>query len=146
MGSQLLQNTEINIVLHWKFWRKYGPVWHLFSCTVIRRCTRKPGGNQILILTFGNLWLQIQKDIAPNVQYFQPRYNMCSAVSTLVWLVVGRKARQPTISLWYCLIHTRTCLVERSYILFSFVTCFSFIANFLRICIYHKVENKQIAL
>ena len=29
MGSQLLQNTEINIVLHWKFWRKYG---HLFSC------------------------------------------------------------------------------------------------------------------
>ena len=33
MGSQLLQNTEINIVVHWKFWRKYGPVSHLFSCT-----------------------------------------------------------------------------------------------------------------
>ena len=32
MGSQLLQNTEINIVMHWKFWRKYGPVSHLFSC------------------------------------------------------------------------------------------------------------------
>ena len=35
MGSQLLQNTEINIVLHLKFWRKYGPVWHLFSCKMI---------------------------------------------------------------------------------------------------------------
>ena len=32
MGSQLLQSTEINIVLHWKFWRKYGSVSHLFSC------------------------------------------------------------------------------------------------------------------
>ena len=45
------------------------------------------------------VWLQIQKDFASIVQYFQPRYNMCSVVSTLVWLVVGRKARQPTISL-----------------------------------------------
>ena len=33
MGSQLLQNTEINIVLHWKFRRKYEPVWHLISCS-----------------------------------------------------------------------------------------------------------------
>ena len=33
MGSQLLQNTEINIVVHWKFWRKYGTVSHIFSCS-----------------------------------------------------------------------------------------------------------------
>ena len=27
-----LTNAEINIVVHWKFWRKYGSVLHLFSC------------------------------------------------------------------------------------------------------------------
>ena len=32
-SSQILQNTEINIGVHWKFWRKYGSVSHLFSCT-----------------------------------------------------------------------------------------------------------------
>ena len=31
--SQILQNAWINIVLHWKFWRKYGSVCHLLSCT-----------------------------------------------------------------------------------------------------------------
>ena len=31
-SSQILQNPEINIVLHWNFWRKYGSVSHLFSC------------------------------------------------------------------------------------------------------------------
>ena len=32
-SSQILQNTEIIIVVHWNFWRKYGSVLHLFSCT-----------------------------------------------------------------------------------------------------------------
>ena len=31
--SEVLQNAWINIVLHWKFWKKYGSVCHLFSCT-----------------------------------------------------------------------------------------------------------------
>ena len=31
-NSQILQNVEMNIVVHWKFWRKYGSVSHLFSC------------------------------------------------------------------------------------------------------------------
>ena len=31
-SSQILQNAEINIIMHWKFWRKYGSVSHLFSC------------------------------------------------------------------------------------------------------------------
>ena len=31
-SSQILQNAEINIVLHWKFWRKYRSVSHLLSC------------------------------------------------------------------------------------------------------------------
>ena len=31
-SSQILQNAEINIVVHWKFWKKYGSVLHLFSC------------------------------------------------------------------------------------------------------------------
>ena len=30
--SEVLQNAWINIVLHWKFWKKYGSVCHLFSC------------------------------------------------------------------------------------------------------------------
>ena len=34
-SSQILQNAEINIVVHWKFWRKYGSVSHLFSCNCI---------------------------------------------------------------------------------------------------------------
>ena len=38
MGSQLLQNTEINIGVYWKFRRKYGPVSHLFSCTLCMIC------------------------------------------------------------------------------------------------------------
>ena len=33
--SKVLQNAWINIVLHWKFWRKYGSVCHLFSCTFL---------------------------------------------------------------------------------------------------------------
>ena len=33
-SSQILQNVEINIVVHWKFWRKYGSVSHLFRCTM----------------------------------------------------------------------------------------------------------------
>ena len=28
----ILQYAQINIVVHWKFWRKYGPVSRLFSC------------------------------------------------------------------------------------------------------------------
>ena len=32
-SSQILQNAEMNIVVHWKFWRKYGSVSNLFSCT-----------------------------------------------------------------------------------------------------------------
>ena len=31
-SSQILQNAEMNIVMHWKFWRKYVSVSHLFSC------------------------------------------------------------------------------------------------------------------
>ena len=31
-SSQILQNAEMNIVVYWKFWRKYGSVSHLFSC------------------------------------------------------------------------------------------------------------------
>ena len=31
-SSQILKNAEINIVLHCKFWRKYGSASHLFSC------------------------------------------------------------------------------------------------------------------
>ena len=31
--SQILQNMEMNIVMHWQFWRKYGSVSNLFSCT-----------------------------------------------------------------------------------------------------------------
>ena len=31
-SSQILQNAEMNIIVHWKFWRKYGSVSHLFSC------------------------------------------------------------------------------------------------------------------
>jgi hypothetical protein len=31
--SQILQNAYINIVVHWKFWRKYRSVSYSFSCT-----------------------------------------------------------------------------------------------------------------
>ena len=34
-SSQILQYTEIIIVVHWKFWRRYWPLFHLFSCTVM---------------------------------------------------------------------------------------------------------------
>ena len=34
-SSQILQNEEINIVVHWNFFRKYGSVSHLFSCRII---------------------------------------------------------------------------------------------------------------
>ena len=34
MSSQILQNSWINIVLNWKFWRKYRSVSYWFSCTV----------------------------------------------------------------------------------------------------------------
>ena len=46
MGSQLLQNTEINIVVHWKFWRKYVPVSHLFSCTLSSLIAKEVGINK----------------------------------------------------------------------------------------------------
>ena len=32
-SSQMLPYAKINIVVHRKFWRKYGPVSNLFSCT-----------------------------------------------------------------------------------------------------------------
>ena len=32
-SSQIVQNAEVNIVVHWKFWRNYGSVSHSFSCT-----------------------------------------------------------------------------------------------------------------
>ena len=30
-SSQILHNAEMNIIMHWKFWRKYGSVLLLFS-------------------------------------------------------------------------------------------------------------------
>ena len=33
-SSQILQNVEMNIVVHSKFWRKYGSVSHLCSCNL----------------------------------------------------------------------------------------------------------------
>ena len=32
LRSQILQNAKINIVMHWKFWRKYWSVQYWFSC------------------------------------------------------------------------------------------------------------------
>ena len=36
-SSQILQNAEINIDVHCKFWRKYGSFSHLFSCNLFIR-------------------------------------------------------------------------------------------------------------
>ena len=30
-SSQILQNAEMNIIVHWKFCRKFGSVLHLFT-------------------------------------------------------------------------------------------------------------------
>ena len=35
--SQILQNARINIVMHWKFRRKYRSVSYSFSCKIVKR-------------------------------------------------------------------------------------------------------------
>ena len=41
LSSEILQYVEINIVMHWKFCRKYRPVSHLFSCTTFKYLLQK---------------------------------------------------------------------------------------------------------
>ena len=54
--SEVLQNAWINIVLHWKFWKKYGSVCHLFSCTVEL-------STHILSLCVPSLWFFINQPL-----------------------------------------------------------------------------------
>ena len=39
-SSQILQNAEMNIIVHWKLWRKYGSVSSLFSCNKLQSNNR----------------------------------------------------------------------------------------------------------
>ena len=45
-NSQILQNAEMNIIAHWKFWRKYGSDSYSFSCKWIFRNWRSNHNNK----------------------------------------------------------------------------------------------------
>ena len=79
-SSQILQYTEIKIVVHWKFRRKYGPVSHLFSC--IYTTALGPFPSQTISMYIVHMWLQ--KGAMHSIYLSAEKHVVCNYTWTII--------------------------------------------------------------
>ena len=112
--SQILQNAKINIFVHWKFWRKYGSVSHLFSCTswsfIVMpfsignyNCFSKQGKwgfkGALCLLTF----YCCNRGLKAHPVFVDQRYQQLSLTDVLFSIcqpINGKKGRYPSLDAW----------------------------------------------